>query len=513
MSTTGRFRVAATEYLAAIGIVAATTVGGLLLRRHLQLTDIAMLFLLGVVVVAYRFRRGPAVLASLLSIAAFDFGFVPPVYALDVHNVAFVITFGVMLLVALIMTQLTSRIGEQAADAREREQQTAALLAMTRDLSEAGSLGAEAATVLRHLGRAGRGEALVVLEDVGEEGSALQSPKGVFESVDVRVAAEWTREHGESAGWGTQQCAEADTLVVPLKGATRILGVVAIKPFEPERMLTGGERRIIEALADQAATTFDRRLLAQGREQARIEAESERLRTALLSSLSHDLRTPLGSIEGAASSLLQEPESVSPGMQREMAETILEESRRMTRLVGNLLDMVRVETGALAVQKSWQPLEEALGVALLRLEERLSGRAVEVSLPEHLPLVPIDELLIEQVFINLLENAAKYTPAGTGLSISAWPENHAVIVEVADRGPGIPEGEEEAVFRKFHRTSTADQAGPPGGSGLGLTICRGIVAAHGGRIWAERRPSGAAFRFSLPLEGPPLGVPPADAVV
>ena len=155
LSTTRRFRVAATEYLAAIGIVAATTVGGLLLRRHLQLTDIAMLFLLGVVVVAYRFRRGPAVLASLLSIAAFDFGFVPPVYAFDVHNAAFVVTFGVMLLVALIMTQLTSRIGEQAADAREREQQTAALLAMTRDLSEAGSLRAEAATVVRHLSRAG----------------------------------------------------------------------------------------------------------------------------------------------------------------------------------------------------------------------------------------------------------------------------------------------------------------------------------------------------------------------
>lgn len=503
----------ANEYLAAVGIVAVTTVAGLILRPYLQLTDIAMLFLLGVVVVAYRFRRGPAVLASLLSIAAFDFGFVPPFYAFDVHNPAFVLTFGVMLFVALIMTQLTSRIGGQAEDAREREQRTAALLALSRELSGVGSLRAEAATVVRHISRVGRGEASIVLEELGDEEAAHPSPESVFEGLDVRVAAEWVREHGESAGWSTGWCAEADALVVPLKGSSRVLGVIALKPYAPERLLSEGERRTIEALAAQAAATFERRILAQGREQARIEAESERLRTALLSSLSHDLRTPLGSIEGAASSLLQEPEAVSPGMQREMAETILEESRRMTRLVSNLLDMVRVETGALAVQKSWQPLEEALGVALLRLEERLSDHAVDVSLPQNLPLVPIDELLIEQVFINLLENAAKYTPAGTAILISAWQKGDEVVVEVADNGPGIPPGDEEAVFRKFHRTSSADHVGPPGGSGLGLTICRGIVAAHGGRIWLERRPgSGAAFRFNLPLEGPPLAVPPAEAL-
>jgi two-component system sensor histidine kinase KdpD len=241
--------------------------------------------------------------------------------------------------------------------------------------------------------------------------------------------------------------------------------------------------------------------------------ESERLRTALLSSLSHDLRTPLGSIEGAASSLLQGSSGLSPEAQQEMAETILEESRRMTRLITNLLDMVRVESGALAVHKEWQPLEEALGVALLRLEERLAAHAVDIRLPPALPLVPIDELLIEQVFINLLENAAKHTPGGTPITVSAWAENGSVMVEVADRGPGIPIGEEETVFRKFHRTAGADQAGPAGGSGLGLTICRGIIAAHGGRMWLERGGAqGACFRFTLPLEGPPLHTVPTEAV-
>jgi two-component system sensor histidine kinase KdpD len=298
-----------------------------------------------------------------------------------------------------------------------------------------------------------------------------------------------------------------------MKSPNETLGIVTLRPESPERILSPAQRRTVEALARQAAIALERTLLSRGHEQARMEVESERLRTALLSSLSHDLRTPLGSIEGAASSLLQESGVLSPGLQREMAETILEESRRMTRLVTNLLDMVRVETGDLAVHKAWQPLEEALGVALLRLEERLASHPVETKLPQELPLVPIDELLIEQVFINLLENAVKYTAPGTPITVSAWQEGDAVLVEVADRGEGIPQGEEETIFRKFHRVAGAGPTVPPGGSGLGLTICRGIVAAHGGRIWLERRADrGAAFRFTLPLEGTPPGLPPSDVV-
>jgi two-component system sensor histidine kinase KdpD len=270
---------------------------------------------------------------------------------------------------------------------------------------------------------------------------------------------------------------------------------------------------LIEALADQAALALERGQLAERHEQARMEVESERLRTALLSSLSHDLRTPLSSIEGAASSLLEGSDRLSDETRREMAQTILEESRRMTRLVANLLDMVRVETGALAVHKEWQPLEEALGVALVRLEERLAGHPVETRLAPDLPLVPVDDLLVEQVFINLLENASRHTPVGTPITISAWPEGRSVIVEVADQGAGIPAGEEEAVFRKFHRSTSADRTSPAGGSGLGLTICRGIVGAHGGRIWLERNGAkGAAFRFTLPLDGPPPATVPDEAL-
>ena len=285
---------------------------------------------------------------------------------------------------------------------------------------------------------------------------------------------------------------------------------MVLRPEQADRGLSRRRRRLVEALADQAAIALERAQLSDRHEQARMEVESERLRTALLSSLSHDLRTPLGSIEGAASSLLEGSGKLSAETRRDMAETILEESRRMTRLIANLLDMVRVETGALAVHKEWQPLEEALGVALLRLEDRLADHPVETRLPPALPLVPIDELLIEQVFINLLENAARHTPAGTPIVITAWPGEQAVTVEVADEGAGVPPGEEETIFRKFHRSTTADRTAPAGGSGLGLTICRGIVSAHGGRIWLERNGAkGAAFRFTLPLDGPaPQGVPP-----
>jgi two-component system sensor histidine kinase KdpD len=185
----------------------------------------------------------------------------------------------------------------------------------------------------------------------------------------------------------------------------------------------------------------------------------------------------------------------------------------MTRLVTNLLNMIRVETGALAVQKSWQPLEEALGVALLRMEERLRAHPVTTDLPADLPLVPIDELLIEQVFINLLENAVRYTPAGTQIDISARAEGRSLVVEVADRGPGVPPGQEDAVFGRFHRANAA-LADAGAGSGLGLTICRGIVTAHGGRMWMESRAGGGALvRFTLPLTGPPMPAMPVDAVV
>ena len=498
------------EYLKAGGIVALTTAVCFPMRPYLQVTDLAMLYLLAVVAVASWYGRGAAVLASAASIAAFDFVFIPPYYTFNVHNAAYFLTFGVMLAVALLMSRLTDQVRSQAEEAREREQRTAALYALDRQLADVQGFDEQIALVTGHLARAAGGSAFVALvgDEEAADGSVNWPAHDLFDAIDVRLAAEWAYGKGEPAGAGTTRCSGAEALAVPLRTSTRRLGVVVVRSEQADGGVDSARRRTVEALADQAAAALERAGWAERHERARLEVEAERLRTAILSSLSHDLRTPLGSIEGAASSLLHDAETLPDAVRRDLAETILEESRRMTRLVANLLDMVRVETGGLAVRKDWQPLEEALGVALLRLEDRLKAHPVVVRLPGDLPLVPIDELLVEQVFINLLENAAKHTGAGTDVTVSAWQDGAAVVVEVADGGPGVPKGAEEIVFQKFQRAQGADHST---GAGLGLTICRGIVAAHGGRIWVEARDGGgAAFRFTLPLDGPPPVALPSD---
>jgi two-component system, OmpR family, sensor histidine kinase KdpD len=506
----GQLRVPAGEYLGAAGIVAVTAAIGLALRSRLSTIDMAMLFLLGVVVSATRYRRRPALLTSILAITAFDFVFVPPYYTLDVHDTAYVLTFAMMLLVAIVMSHLTARIREQGQEAVVRERRTNALLDLDRKLGDSGTREELAQVIARHVGRAACGKAAVVLVDETdlEHGIPRWPANDLFETTEVRVAATWAYQQGEPAGWGTGHCGEAEAMLIPIRTATASLGVMALRPEPAGRRLTEEEYETVAALGAHAAAAIDRTMLSERSEAARVEAEAERLRISLLSSLSHDLRTPLATIEGAASTLLQQGTALPPEVEQDMAESILEESRRMTRLVSNLLDMIRVETGALAVQKAWQPLEEALGVALLRLDASLSSHAVDIRLPADLPLVPIDELLIEQVFINLLENAIKYTPPSTPISVEAWQEDGAVMVEVADGGAGIAPGSEEAVFRKFYRAG----GGSEGGAGLGLTICRGIITAHGGRIWVEQRSGkGAAFRFTIPLQGPPLRGVPVEA--
>jgi two-component system sensor histidine kinase KdpD len=252
---------------------------------------------------------------------------------------------------------------------------------------------------------------------------------------------------------------------------------------------------------------LERAQLAEQAQTAEIRAETERIRSSLLSSVSHDLRTPLASITGAASSLLETNAALDVPTSRELLETIQEESERLSRLVNNLLQMTQVESGALTLRKDWHPLEEIVGAALERLKQPLGNRPVITRLPEDLSLVPVDDVLIEQVLINLLENAVKYTAPGSPVEVSAWPSDGSVTVEVADRGPGLAPGEEQRVFEKFYRGQRVGARG----AGLGLAICRGFVEAHGGRIWAESRPGGgAAFRFTLPLVGTPPALERSD---
>jgi two-component system sensor histidine kinase KdpD len=409
-----------------------------------------------------------------------------------------------MLVVALVMSGLTGRIRNQVESARDRERRTATLYAMSRDLASAETQEEVTATTLRNLRDTFGGEVAVLLAEVD---GRLQPAAPIPYPFDDREhgIAQWVYDHDQAAGQGTTTLPAAAAFYLPLSSGQTV-GVLGLKITDPGELRDPARRRLLEALAGQAAMAFERLVLAARTRKTEVEVEAERLRTALLSSLSHDMRTPLASIQGAASTLLDGAGPPDAGTRFELASTILEESQRMNRLVGNLLEMIRVESGELQVQKEWQLLSDVVGVARLRIEEQLASHPVTTNFPPDLPLVAVDEILLEQVFVNLLENAAKHTPPGTPIEVGAETHPGEVEVYVADRGPGLPPGEEDLVFEKFRR------GGSGAGIGLGLTICRAIVKAHGGRMWAENRSGGGAiFRFTLPITGTPPTISAADA--
>jgi two-component system sensor histidine kinase KdpD len=467
--------------------------------RRFDNSNLIMVYLLGVAFVATLYGRRPSVLTAVLSVAAFDFFFVPPYLTFAVTDTQYLITFGVMLGVSLLISTLAARVRAQADAARRREERTRVLYAMSRELASARTSAGVAREASRHVSEILQGSTEVLLP--GKDGRLLASGDGgAIEDPRETAVAQWAFDHGRLAGRGTDTLPGAAAIYVPLRGSQAVLGVLGVRLSDSQLPLAPDQLDLLETLARQAASGLERVRLASDAEEARLAVETERLRSTLLSSVSHDLRTPLATITGAASTLLQ-PGSLGPEAERELKEAIYEEGDRLNRLVTNLLDMTRLESGSLRLGRDWESLEELVGTALGRLERELSGRKVEVRLPGDLPLVSVDGLMIEQVFVNLLDNSAKYTPPGSPISISARAAAGEVAVEVADEGPGVPPGSEEQVFEKFYRAGSG-----PRGSGLGLPICRAIVTAHGGRIWAENRsPRGVVFHFTLPLgEGPPL---------
>jgi two-component system sensor histidine kinase KdpD len=328
---------------------------------------------------------------------------------------------------------------------------------------------------------------------------AAQPLPAVTDATELAVA-QWVYEHREMAGRGTTTLPGAKALYFPLVGSRGAVGVMGVRPPDSQSFEAPEQLHLLETFASQTALALERAILAEEAQLAQLRVEAERLRSSLLSSVSHDLRTPLTSITGAASTLLEADNGLTDASRRDMVETIAEEANRLNRLVQNLLEMTRLEAGV-QIKKEWHPLEEVVGAALARLDRPLRHHRVEAVLPKDLPLVPLDDVLIEQVFINLLENAAKYTPPGTLIEIGAMAGDGQVTVEVADRGPGLLPGDLERVFEKFYRGTPSGDAR---GAGLGLAICRAIVEAHGGRIWAENRVGGGAlFRFTLPIDGTP----------
>jgi len=399
--------------------------------------------------------------------------------------------------VALVVGQLTAGLKLQAEAATLREHRVRGLYEMSRDLSAA-LMPEQVAEIGARFLKAEFGAPSALL--AADEHNQLQLLPGATAEVDLGVA-QWSFDQGEAAGRGTDTLPASPCLVLPLKAPMRVRGVLAVASVAPGA-LAPEQRRLLETCASLLAISLERIHYIEVARASTVQIESERLRNSLLSAISHDLRTPLASLVGLADTLaLTRPAPTA--QQLDMAQAIRHSALRMSALVNNLLDMARLEAGAVHLRLAWQPLEEVVGSALAACGPVLAGHPVSVQLPDDLPLLNLDAVLIERVLVNLLENAAKYTPEGSAIEVSAAALADTVQLQVADHGPGLPKGREEAIFEKFERG--AKESATPG-VGLGLAICRAIVQAHQGTIHGENRASGGA-RFTLNL---PRGTPPSD---
>jgi two-component system sensor histidine kinase KdpD len=494
------------EYLIAACAVAVATGVAFLLRAHLQQANLVMLYLLAVVAVALRTGRGPSMLAALLAVGAFDFCFVTPYYTFAVRDAQYLITFLVMLLVSLVIANLTHRMKQQVQEAVARERRASSLYQLGRELAATSELAELVAVGERRVGELFHAQAAIVLAPA-DGGRMELAPRHYSLFANARsesAVMQWVRDNGKPAGHGTATLPGAEALHLPLSAGRDVIGVLALKPGAgpgADPLTQPEQRHLLDTCAALVALALERAVQQQAQEGAQLQAERERLRSTLLSSISHDLRTPLAGISGSAETLLALPPEQARAEQAELLGGIKTEAQRLSLLLENILDLTRVESGALSLRLEVQPLEEVVGSALGLLERRLAGREVALGLPADLPLVRIDAVLVERVLVNLLDNALKYTPAGSPLELSARGAGAWVEVSLADRGPGLPPLEPEQLFGGALQggVTSGPAADASRGTGLGLSICKALVEAHGGAIRAAPRPGGGSvFSFTLP---------------
>ncbi|MBR8378021.1 DUF4118 domain-containing protein [Burkholderia cenocepacia] len=512
------------HYAYAAAICAAITVVASVVSGRLDLTNLVMLYLLGVVFSAVRLGRGPGVLQSFLSVAAFDFFFVPPRMSFSVSDTQYLLTFFGMLLTSLVISHLTSTLTRQASVAQRRERRTGAIYAMARELGAALTTEQIVEIGSRHVGEVFRARVAFLLPDSAdqvrqkiEEPDAAVTLTGAELDSDV---GQWVYDQQKPAGRGTDTLPATAALYLPLKAPMRTRGVLAVASREPRELEVPEQQRMLDAFAAQIALALERVHYVEIARDALVNMESERLRNSLLSAISHDLRTPLTTIVGFSSMLANGRAAAQAGdaaaaarlaqREGELVDAIHDEALRMTGIVTNLLDMARLQAGSLQLKRQWSLLEETVGAALAACRRVLARHPARVALPADLPLLQMDAVLMERLFTNLFENAAKYTPPDTSLDIGAERVTEDgqpfIRVHVDDHGPGLPAGMETRIFDKFTR-GEKESATP--GIGLGLAICRAIVEAHGGKIGALNRTApdghvtGARFWFTLPVDTPP----------
>ncbi len=480
-------------------------------RYYLGPVNVAMLFLLPILFSAVRWGTGPAVAAAAAGVVTFNFFFVPPTFTFTVADVRYVISFAIFLLAALFTGTLSTRLQLQIKSSRRREAKVAALYALSRDIAAVAELDPVLESIARKVADTMEGQVVVLLPDSSGKlflRASSASTDGFLDENEWAVVA-WVFEKGQKAGRGTDTLGAAAGLYLPLRADKGIRGVLGVRSNDPENYFQPEQLRLLEAFAGLAAVAVTRIQLAEQAREAQTLAESEKLRTALFNSLSHDLRTPLASIIGAVTSLLEEDNVYTPAARRDLLLTIQQGASRMNRFVNNLLDMARLESGMLQLKKEWCDIEDVIGVAVSRLGVSLANRPLKIEIQPDLPLVQADFVLIEQVLVNLLDNALKYSKSGSEITITAHLYEKQVEITVADRGPEVPEEDLERIFDKFYRLKSPRLVS---GTGLGLAICKGIIEAHGGRIWAANNPAGGVvITFILPLgDAVPGKIPAVD---
>ena len=488
-------------YLGSAGAVAAALGIGVLLKHFIAVQSISLVFLTAVLATAIAWGLLPSLFACVLSVLAYNFFFLPPLYTFTVRDPENVLALFFFLIVAVIVSNLTARTRTQVFTARSQAKTTAELYAFSRKVAGIGALDdllwATAYQITSML------NVRTVLLTPVKEGEGLEvasgyPPEDHLDDADM-AAARWTWERNRAAGRGADTLPGGKRLFLPLRTGSGPVGVIGIDRDTPGPLLTPDERRLLDALCDQAAVAIERISLAKGLDEARVLAETERLRAALLTSISHDLRTPLASILGTVSSLRSFPEKYNAVDREELLATLQDEAERLNRFVSNLLDMTRLESGAIELKLDLLDVGEIIGSALQRAGNVLAAHRVEVNIEPNLPMLRLDAVLFEQVLFNLLDNAAKYSPAGSNIEVRATRDGELIEIEVVDEGPGIPPADFERIFDKFYRVHAEDRR--RAGTGLGLAICRGFVEALGGWIVARNRRdrSGAVLTIRLPL--------------
>jgi len=489
------------RYMMALGLVFISTLLGVFIRGDLEPTNLVMLYLVSTVISAVFLGRGPSLLSAIAGVLAFDFFLVPPYLTFAVSDTQYVITFIVLFVISLVISSLTARVREQAEAALLREKQTSALYDLSRDLSSAADLQQVVNIIISQISQ-GFGREVAIFLPEGEQVRIFATSPNYYPDENELAVATWAYQHNQPAGRGTDTLPAAALRCQPLKTSNGIVGVLGIHSKDKNNFLTSEQRLTLAAFANQSALAIERASLAEQAQQAELLQATEKLQTALLNSISHDLRTPLVSITGALTSLDEQSDSLKEEYRKSLIVTAREEAERLNRLVGNLLSMTRIESGAIKLHLEPGDIQDVVGTALEQLGKRVANHKIHVDVPTDFPLVPMDFTLIVQVLVNVLENAIKYSPKDSLIEVAADlmdDANGAARLQIADRGVGIPSDDLARIFDKFYRVQRPESVS---GTGLGLSISKGIIEIHHGQIYAHTRDGGGTIiTIELPLRG------------